>query len=56
MMKRLFPAYEEWIRTVYRRADLQGEAFVEGLIKRLIRQSMKLNQDGNVTPESIPEY
>lgn len=51
-----FPAYEEWIRTVYHRADLQGEAFVEGIIKRLIRQSMKLNQDGNVTPESIPEY
>ena len=50
------PAYEEWIRTVYHRADLQGEAFVEGIIKRLIRQSMKLNQDGNVTPESIPEY
>lgn len=50
------PAYEEWIRTVYRRADLQGEAFVEGIIKRLIRQSMKLNQDGNVTPESIPVY
>lgn len=50
------PAYEEWIRTVYHRADLQGEAFVEGVIKRLIRQSMKLNQDGNVTPESIPEY
>lgn len=51
-----FPAYEEWIRTVYHRADLQGEAFVEGIIKRLIRQSMKLNQDGNVTPESIPVY
>lgn len=50
------PAYEEWIRTVYHRADLQGEAFVEGIIKRLIRQSMKLNQDGNVTPESIPVY
>lgn len=50
------PAYEEWIRTVYYRADLQGEAFVEGVIKRLIRQSMKLNQDGNVTPESIPVY
>mgnify|MGYP001120200435 FL=1 len=50
------PAYEEWIRTVYHRADLQGEAFVEGIIKRLIRQSMKLNQDGNVTPESIPAY
>lgn len=50
------PAYEEWIRTVYHRADLQGEAFVEGVIKRLIRQSMKLNQDGNVTPESIPVY
>lgn len=50
------PAYEEWIRTVYHRADLQGEAFVEGIIKRLIRQSMKLNQDGNVIPESIPEY
>ena len=54
--KTFLPAYEEWIRTVYRRADLQGEAFVEGLIKRLIRQSMKLNQDGNVTPESIPVY
>lgn len=50
------PTYEEWIRTVYHRADLQGEAFVEGIIKRLIRQSMKLNQDGNVTPESIPVY
>ena len=54
--KTFLPAYEEWIRTVYRRADLQGEAFVEGIIKRLIRQSMKLNQDGNVTPESIPVY
>lgn len=54
--KTFLPAYEEWIRTVYHRADLQGEAFVEGVIKRLIRQSMKLNQDGNVTPESIPEY
>ena len=50
------PTYEEWIRTVYHRADLQGEAFVEGIIKRLIRQSMKLNQDGNVMPESIPVY
>lgn len=54
--KTFLPAYEEWIRTVYHRADLQGEAFVEGIIKRLIRQSMKLNQDGNVTPESIPVY
>lgn len=54
--KTFLPAYEEWIRTVYHRADLQGEAFVEGVIKRLIRQSMKLNQDGNITPESIPEY
>lgn len=54
--KTFLPAYEEWIRTVYRRADLQGETFVEGIIKRLIRQSMKLNQDGNVTPESIPVY
>ena len=54
--KTFLPAYEEWIRTVYHRADLQGEAFVEGIIKRLIRQSMKLNQDGNVTPESIPAY
>lgn len=54
--KIFLPAYEEWIRTVYHRADLQGEAFVEGIIKRLIRQSMKLNQDGNVTPESIPVY
>lgn len=54
--KTFLPAYEEWIRTVYHRAYLQGEAFVEGIIKRLIRQSMKLNQDGNVTPESIPVY
>lgn len=54
--KTFLSAYEEWIRTVYHRADLQGEAFVEGIIKRLIRQSMKLNQDGNVTPESIPVY
>lgn len=54
--KTFLPAYEEWIRTVYHRVDLQGEAFVEGIIKRLIRQSMKLNQDGNVTPESIPVY
>lgn len=54
--KTFLPAYEEWIRTVYHRADLQGEDFVEGIIKRLIRQSMKLNQDGNVTPESIPVY
>ena len=50
------PAYDEWVQTVYHRADLQGEAFVFGLLDRLIYQSKQLNQERNITVDTIPRY
>lgn len=50
------PAYDEWVQTVYHRADLQGEAFVFGLLDRLIHQSKQLNQERNITVDTIPRY
>lgn len=51
-----YPALDEWIDTVYDRADKTGKEFVVGLKERLIKQSKFLGHPYKFDANTIPQY
>ncbi|RGJ70827.1 hypothetical protein DXD51_05380 [Eubacterium sp. TM05-53] len=51
-----YPALEQWIDTVYGRADKKGKDFVFGLKDRLIKQSKILGEPYVFGANTIPRY
>lgn len=51
-----FLALDEYIRTVYPRAILQGRAFVEDLETRIIRRAYETNTPLELSDKTIPYY
>ena len=51
-----YPALEQWIDTVYGRADKKGKEFVLGLKDRLIKQSKILGEPYVFGANTIPRY
>ena len=54
--KDFYPALDEWIDTVYDRADKTGKDFVVGLKERLIKQSKFLGNPYKFEANTIPQY
>ena len=54
--KDFYPALDEWIDTVYDRADKKGKDFVVGLKERLIKQSKFLGNPYKFEANTIPQY
>ena len=51
-----YPQLNDWIETVYGRADKKGKEFVEGLKERLIKQSKILGKPYVFGADTIPFY
>lgn len=51
-----YPQLNDWIKTVYGRADKKGKEFVEGLKERLIKQSKILGKPYVFGADTIPFY